>query len=472
MSEKIENTFEILDDDQKYYFETAPVSKSIFHMVLPMLLSLVATLIFNMTDGYFIGKLGSTAMMAAVTLALPVSAFQMAIGNFFGTGGGTFVSRLLGEGNIKKAKGVSSSSFFLGLFTAVLFALGMLLAMDGVLDLIGASGVVRSFTKDYLMVLIISSPIIIPAFTLEEMVRAEGASKVSMAGMLVGVTVNLILDPIFIFYFKMNIVGAAIATVIGNLAMLSTYMYYLNSSKSSLSLKVRDLQLKFSLFYEIAKTGFSALLMNLFLVVICIVFNQYAASIGEKFIAGFGISQRVVQLADFVGMSFAMGSVPLIAYAFASGNMKRMKLLIQTSATYLIGITAIIAVLLILFRSSVIGLFTIDQEVIVIGQTILLAQLASTLFAGISSLLTGVYQAIGNGVAATILSVARGVLFIPVIILGSRRYGTLGVIWSMTVSEVLATVIGLAILMILGIKGIGAGQYDQDRTSKPHSDLA
>lgn len=460
-----ENDFamnETLDESQKYYFEEAPVIRSIFHMVLPMLLSMIATLVFNMTDGYFIGMLDNTQMMAAVTLALPISAAQMALGNFFGTGGGTFISRLLGEGNLVKSKTVSATSFYLSLLSGIVFAIIAIWAMPSMLRLVGATQSAWQYTQNYLTVLVLSSPFIIPAFTLEEIVRAEGASKVSMMGMLAGVTFNLILDPIFIFYFKLDIVGAALATVVGNVVMTATYMYYLNSKKSSLSIRMSDFSKEIAILKEMAKTGFSALLMNLFLVAICLIFNQYASPIGDHFIAGFGISQRVVQLADFIGMSFAMGSVPLIAYAYASGNHKRLKALVKTSAGLLLGITAVISLLLIVFSTGVIGLFTKDPIVIEIGQRILMAQLASTLFAGISSLLTGLFQAIGSGVASTIMAAARGVIFIPVIYLGNLMFGMDGVIWSMTTSEIMATAIGIGLLIGLRVKGYFSDSHSKE----------
>lgn len=135
----MENT-ENMDQASLYYMEKAPVSKAIRHMVIPMMLSFIATLIYNITDAYFIGRLDNTAMMASVTLALPFSSILMALGHLFGVGAGTYVSRLLGEDNCASAKKVCSINFWSSILTGIIF-MGLCLPwLSTFLHLLGAKG--------------------------------------------------------------------------------------------------------------------------------------------------------------------------------------------------------------------------------------------------------------------------------------------------------------------------------------------
>lgn len=116
----MENT-ENMDQKSLYYLEKAPVTKAIIHMVIPMMLSSIASVVYNIIDAFFVGKLNNTAMMAAVILALPFSLVLMALGQMFGVGSGTYISRLLGEGNRESTKKVSSINFWSSMLTGIIF---------------------------------------------------------------------------------------------------------------------------------------------------------------------------------------------------------------------------------------------------------------------------------------------------------------------------------------------------------------
>lgn len=179
----MENT----DRKSLYYLQEAPVPKALMHMVLPMMLSFIATLIYNITDAFFIGKLDNTAMMAAVTLALPFSAALMALGHLFGVGAGTYVSRLLGEGKADSAKRVCSVNFWSSIITGIIFTVICLPLLSPLLQLLGARGDTLLHTRNYILMFVLGAPFVIANFSLEETVRAEGASTASMTGMLAGI---------------------------------------------------------------------------------------------------------------------------------------------------------------------------------------------------------------------------------------------------------------------------------------------
>ncbi|WP_051624243.1 MATE family efflux transporter [Clostridium akagii] len=433
------------EDSSLYYFEEAPIPKAIAHMSVPMILGMSINMIYSIIDAFFVGKMNNTAMMTAVTLALSVTALLMAIGNVFGTGGGTYISRLLGEKKLEQAKQVSSVSFYLSLLAGCTFMIITIPLLHPILQILGAKGDAIPFTASYILVFIIGSPFIIANFTLEQIVRAEGASTISMNGMFLSVIINIILDPILIFLCHLGIAGAALGTVIGTMAAVAYYIYYLRNKSTILTISLKTFKPNPIMLKNIFKIGVSAFLLDSFLVVSCLLLNNFSSQYGNYAVAGFGISQRIVQLSEFISMGLYMGVVPLIAYAYTANNLKRMNKIIKTTAAYILILTGTISLALFVFRKPVFYLFSMDENVINTGIYILMAMLISSLFAGITGLLIAIFQSVGRAKEATIMSMTQGILLIPCMILGNYGFGLHGVIWSTTVAEVLTCSIGLGL---------------------------
>lgn len=426
-----------------YYFEQATIPKAITHMAVPMMLGMSVIMIYNVIDAFFIGKLNNTAMMTAVTLALPFTIILSGIGNIFGVGGGTYISRLLGEGKLGEAKKVSSVTFFLSLLAGFIFMLFAIPLIHPILQILGAKGDTVLFTKDFIMVLIIGGPFVIANFALGQVVRAEGASKVSMNGMFISVIINIILDPILIFICHLNIVGAAIGTVVANTCALLYYVYYLKNKSSTLTVSIRTFKPTPSMLKDIFKIGISSFLLDAFMIISVLLLNNFSAYYGDYAVAAFGISQRIAQLAQFAAKGLYIGVIPLIAYAYAAKNIKRMKSIIKITAAYIVILTFAFSLIIFIFRESIVRLFSNNTYVINTGIYILIALLISALFASITGLFIGIFQGAGRGKEATIMSVVQGILLIPIMILGKYTFGLDGVIWSMTITEILTCIIGL-----------------------------
>ena len=433
------------NDSYSYYFEEAPIPKAIAHMAVPMMLGMSINLLYSIIDAFFIGKLNNTAMMTAVTLALPFTCILMAIGNIFGTGGGTYISRLLGEKNLEDAKKISSVCFYLSLLAGFIFILLATPLLNPILQILGARGDTVSFTQRYIMVFIIGSPFVIANFTLEQIVRAEGASKVSMNGMVISVIINIILDPILIFTCHLGIAGAALGTIIGNIGAVIYYVYYLKNKSETLTISLKTFKPTLTICNNIFKIGITAFLLDGFLMVSSLLLNNLSARYGDYAVAGFGISLRLVQLSEFIGMGLYMGVVPLIAYAYTAKNIKRMKKVISTTTSYILILTMSISLIIFIFRNPIYHLFSKDVNVINTGIYILIAMLISSLFAAITGIITGIFQAIGRAKEATIMSMAQGILLIPIMVSGNYIFGLHGLIWSTTVTEVLTCLLGLSL---------------------------
>lgn len=444
------------------YFEDAPAWSAIAHMSIPMMLGLCVNLIYNIVDAFFIGQLHQTPMLSAIALALPLFSTQMAVGNLFGTGGGTFISRLLGEKKPDEAKKVATVTVFYSLLAGTVFLALLLPLLPFVLRLLGAAGDTLAPTHDFVLVMLLGTPAMIANGALEQVVRAEGASKTSMLGMGFSVAVNIALDPVFLFCCHLGVAGAALATVLGNVAAVAFYIVWLKRRSPHLDISFSLFRPTVRMTGEIFKIGVTALIDAAFLTVSALLFNNLLAAHGDAAVAAVGISQRVVQLPDFIGMGLFMGAVPLIAYAFSAGNLNRMLEVIRKTAAAVTILVLVVAGAMFLFRTQVLALFSSDPRVVETGLVILAALLLASLFTSLTGLFTGIFQGIGREKEAAVMSSLQGVLFIPIMFAGNAVFGLNGVIWSLTVSQAAASIIGLALWLHFRKKTVGEAPVSDD----------
>jgi len=216
-----------MDAENLHYFEQAPVAKAVAHFAVPMMLGMSMSVIYSILNAYFLGTLGNTVILTALALTLPLFAVIMALGNLIGMGSGTFISRLMGEKKNDDVKHVSSFAFYSSLMIGlIVMAVGLPL-INPIVHGLGATPDSFGFTKDYVTVMLIGSPFVVLCFTLENIVRSEGAAIASMTGMILSVVVNIILDALVIFVFHWGVIGVASATVISNLVASVFYIFHM-----------------------------------------------------------------------------------------------------------------------------------------------------------------------------------------------------------------------------------------------------
>ena len=222
-------------NNNKFLFEEAPVPKAVATMAIPTIISMLVVVIYNMADTFFIGQTNDAMQVAAVSLATPVFMVFMALGNLFGIGGSSAISRALGEKRMERAKNLSSFCCYGSLGLGVIMAAAFLLGMNGILKMIGASENTFWYAKEYLTYISFGGPFIMFGTAFGNILRGEGAAKESMIGNLIGTVTNIVLDPIMILGLGWGVTGAAVATVIGNIAACLFYLMYFLRKKSVLS---------------------------------------------------------------------------------------------------------------------------------------------------------------------------------------------------------------------------------------------
>ena len=424
-----------MKDEQLYYFEKSPVFKAMMHFSLPMMIGTLLSVIYGILNIYFIGFLEDSHMISAISLTLPVFAILMGLGNLFGVGAGTYISRLLGAKDYSKSKFVSSFSIYGGALGLIVILVALPFS-DQIAAILGARGETLALTSNYLKVMFLSAPFVILFFILEQFARAIGAPMISMIGMLASVGLNIILDPILIF-------GA-----ISNVAAALFFIVYFMKNSDVVSVNIKLAKPNKEMLSEIFKIGIPAFLMSILMGFTGLVLNLFLAHYGNFAIASYGISFRLVQFPELIIMGLCEGVVPLIAYNFMS-NKGRMKDVIK-AVIMSIGVIFVLCMIAVFtIGHHMVGLFTTDQAIVEMATFILKVTMTSLLLNGIGFLFTGMLQATGQGRGATIMAILQGVVIIPVLFIMNALFGLTGVIWSLLIAESLCALAAMLIVYLL-----------------------
>lgn len=437
-----------MDAENLHYFEKAPIAKAVAHFAVPMMLGTSMSVIYSILNAYFLGTLHNTAMLTALALTLPLFAIIMALGNLLGIGGGTFISRLLGEKKYDDVKHVSSFAFYSSLVLGlIVMAVGLPL-IDLIVHGLGATPDSFGFTKDYVTMMLAGSPFVILFFTLENIVRSEGAAITSMIGMMLSVVVNIILDAVVIFVFHWGVIGVASATVISNLVASAFYAFHMGAKSQFLTISVKWFKATKEVLSNVFKIGTPVFIMSIFLGAMSLIFNHFLVEYGDSAVAAYGISSRLLQFPEFILMGLCEGVVPLIAFSFTA-NKLRMKHTIGFTIKTIAALAVVFGVIVYLISDHLIGLFTNDPQLIEMGSYILHVTFLSLFISGMTTLFTGIFQATAQGTAALIMSVIQGATLIPVLFIANQTNGFHGVVWSLVIADAVAFLVGAAMLYVL-----------------------
>lgn len=438
-------------NNNRKLFEDAPVGKAVAVMAVPTMISMLVVVIYNMADTFFIGQTGDPMQVAAVSLATPVFMVFMALGNLFGIGGSSAISRALGERKTDRARNISSfccyGSLGLGIFMALVFLTGM----NGILKLIGASENTVGYARNYLSYIAFGGPFIIFGTAFGNILRGEGASKESMIGNMIGTVTNIVLDPVMILVFRWGVAGAAIATVIGNMAASAYYLQYFLRKKSSLSIRFKDFRMGDRIAVSVASIGIPASLNNILMSCANIVLNHVLAGYGDTPVAAMGVAMKANMLVVLLQIGLCAGIQPLIGYNYGAGNKKRLMKVFWFTGACAVVMGTLLTVFMVIAREGIIQAFINDEAVIDYGIRMVIALQISGPVIGILFLCINVLQGMGKALPSLILTICRqGLIFIPLVFLLNGLFGLEGVIYAQPgadfVSIVLASLICMGIL--------------------------
>ena len=409
-----------------------PENKLLISMAVPMMLSMMVQALYNVVDSIFVAKISEDAL-TAVSLAFPVQNLMIAIGAGTGVGINSFLSKSLGEKNQKLANKAAHNGILLMLFSAIACALFGVFGSRWFFGTQTENLVLIDYGEQYLTIVMLFSFGLFGQFITERLLQATGRTVLSMYTQLVGAVTNLILDPILIFGWlgipAMGITGAAVATVIGQIAS-ATFGFWLNVKKNpEIRLNVKELVPDVTVIKKIYSVGIPSMIMGSIGSVMTYGMNQILMGFSSTATAVFGVYFKLQSFIFMPVFGLNNGMVPIIAYNYGAKKKERMLKTMKLAILYAVGIMLVGFLIMQIFPAQLFLLFEASEEMLAIGVPALRFISISFLFAGFCIIAGSTFQALGNGVLSMIVSVARQlVVLLPVAYLFSLT-GNLNLIW-------------------------------------------
>lgn len=424
-----------------------PVPKAIMQLAVPTVLSMMVQILYNLTDTFFIGKLNDPYQVAAVTIALPLFMIQMAIAGVFGNGGASYLSRLLGARQIYEARETTTTAIFTSALVSIAVGILGFIFVPHILYAVGATANTYSYAAAYMKIILLGSPIVMLNFTLSQLIRAEGGAKTALIGMVIGTGLNIVLDPIFILWFKMGVSGAAVATLVGNFFAVVYYFRYYLGKHSMVAPAWKFLHLRKIIFAEIFKIGVPSSLSQFMMSIGSSLSYRLAVQYSDNHVAALGVAMRVFSIPIFVFIGIAIGIQPLIGYSYGAQLYGRMRQTIRTSITISLALAIGFLLLFALLPTQLVKAFIPHPEVVSLGSLVLQAYVFAIPFAAIGMILMVALQAMGKAMPALIVALSRqGIVYIPAIILLNRFWAFDGLIFALPFADACTVLISFGFL--------------------------
>ena len=434
-------------------FERIPISRAVAQLTIPTILSSLVMVIYNMADTYFVGMVNDPIQNAAVALASPVLLAFNAVNNLFGVGSSSMMSRALGSKDYETVRRSSAFGFYCSLICGVVFSLMCLVLREPLLVLLGADGSTAGATGEYLQWTVIcgAAPAILNV-VMAYMVRSEGAAFHASVGTMSGCILNIILDPIFILPWGLNMgaAGGGLATFLTNcVACISSFvLLYVRRRSTFVCVLPHKFSLERAVVLGICAVGIPAAIQNLLNVTGMTILNNFTSSFGADAVAAMGIAQKLNMVPMQVALGFSQGIMPLISYNYASGNIKRMKEGLLFVARIMLPFITTVALLYYLGAGSLIGAFMKNDAIIAYGSRFLRGFCLGLPFICMDFLAVGVFQAIGLGKAALLFAVLRKIaLEIPALYILNFLFPLYGLAYAQFTAEF---VLAAAAVVMLG----------------------
>lgn len=423
-------------------FSSMPVPKAVMKNALPAMAAMLMVLVYNLADTFFIGQTHNALLVAAVSLATPVYLIFMSIGTLFGIGGTSVISRALGEGKKEKARKSCAFCFWGCVFVGILLAALILIFIDPILNLIGASADTYEYAKSYLSIIVFAGPFVLISNCYGNVIRTEGESGKAMLGLLLGNLVNVILDPIFILVLGLDIKGAAIATVIGNIVGAGFYISYFLKGKSMLSISLKDFTVKQGIAASVLTIGVPAALGDALMSVSQIIINSKMAHYGDMAVAGMGVAMKVITITGMICMGLGQGVQPILGYCVGAKTWKRFKEVFKFTIIFALILGTVLAAICYVFTNQIVSAFLTDQTAFSYAVQFARILLSTSFLFGVFYVLVNALQAMGAATPALLISMSRqGIIFIPALFILQAVVGMTGLVWAQPVADVLSILI-------------------------------
>lgn len=436
-------------------FATEPIGRLIVKFAVPCVISLLVNLLYNIVDQIFIGWGVGYLGNGATNVVFPITIIALALSMMIGDGGAAYLSLKLGEGDVASAKKGVGNAIVMVTAVSIVLLVVFLIFVDPILTLFGATEALRPYALEYGYIIGIGLPFTMIPTALNSMIRADGSPKYAMFSVVLGAVINTVFDPIFIFVLHMGVQGAAIATVMGQVASFVVSIIYITRFKTFRFDKVM-FRLKRRVCQNILTLGISSFITQIAITIVMALTNNLLAAYGAASVYGpeipltaMGIVMKVNQILISILVGIATGAQPIIGYNYGAKNFERVKKAFDI-ALVASEIVSVIAFLVFQFAPmSVVSVFGSEEglynEFAVMSFRIFLMLCPLTGFQTVAAIYL---QAIGKPVKSAILSLSRQIIFfVPTIIILPLFLGVTGVLWTGPVADGLAFVLALGLIL-------------------------
>ena len=421
---------------------TLPVGRLLMTMSLPAMFSMLINALYNVIDSIFVAMIGESAL-TAVTLVFPVQMLMIAVSVGTGVGLSSLISRRLGEKKQKEADSVANHGLILFVVSAALFALFGLFFSRPFINAFTSDSVVAGFGYSYCFIVTVFSVFVFIQIDAEKTMQATGNMLFPMIGNLVGAVSNIILDPIFIFGLfgvpRMEVAGAAIATVIGQGLGMALNLTFLLAFKHEVNISLRSFRFSWGTVRSIYAVGLPAMVMQAIGSVMLVALNGILITFSQAAVAVFGVYFKLQSFIFMPVFGLNQGAMPIMGYNFGARNKDRLMRSFRLSLNIALVIMALGTLLFQVFAREFMMMFNASPEMLSIGVAALRAISLCFIPAAVGIICATLFQAIGHGVLSLIVSLLRQLfLILPLAWLLSHYFGLNALWYAFPMAEVFA----------------------------------
>ncbi|GKH33099.1 MATE family efflux transporter [Muricomes sp. OA1] len=422
-----------------------PVPKLLITMSLPMIISMLVQALYNVVDSVFVAQINEEAL-TAVSLAFPVQNLMIAIAAGTGVGINALLSRNLGEKNLEGANAAAKNGIFLGMISYIVMAVIGLAGSHFFFTVQTKDPVIVRYGTQYMLIITVVSVGIFMQITFERLLQSTGKTIYNMITQGTGAIINIVLDPILIFGMfglpRMEVAGAALATVIGQLVAVCMSLYFNCKKNTELDLNMRTFRPNKTIIATIYKVGVPSIIMQSIGSVMVFGMNKILLIFSSTAAAVFGVYFKLQSFIFMPIFGLNNGMIPIIAYNYGAKNRERIMATIKMSVLIAVGIMLVGLVVFQIFPVQLLEIFDASENMLGIGVPALRIISLSFIFAGYIIIIISVFQALGNGVYSLMVSVIRQLFVIlPVAYLFARVFGLSRVWWAIPIAEIVAVTV-------------------------------
>lgn len=429
---------------------TESIGRLLMRYAVPAIIAMTASSLYNMVDSIFIGQGVGTMAISGLALTFPLMNLSAAFGSLVGVGASTLISVRLGQKDYDTAQRVLGNVFVLNILLGMVFMIVMLAFLEPILYFFGGSDQTVGYAREYMQIILLGNIITHLYLGLNAVLRSSGHPQKAMYATVGTVIINTILDPLFIYGFGWGIRGAAIATVLAQLLALAWQFKLFGNKDELLHFHRGIFRLKRKIVFDSLAIGMSPFLMNLAACFIVILINQgLKRHGGDLAIGAYGIVNRLVFIVVMIVMGLNQGMQPIAGYNFGARQYERVNKVLKLTIIYATGVTSLGFLVGMLVPDVVVSIFTSDAELIGLSANGLRIVVMFFPIIGFQMVTSNFFQSIGMAGKAIFLSLTRQMLILlPCLLILPQFFGVEGVWYSMPVSDLLASLIALMMLVM------------------------